>query len=183
VGGFGDTVLLEAAVDGVSREERLGAERLIGCLAVVALQAGTVQPLDTSVFTDLDIFDKFTAGNDDTSSFVTTDERKLGGLMMVSLGDERLGRRNLTSGQSPWRAWRSVWQTPENLMLTRTSSGPGFGTGICLYSTGPPVLLMTCAHCISGMDSLMLMVCLPRRFETSRLLVVVMGVRRLSDGW
>jgi hypothetical protein len=183
VGGFGDTVLLEAAIDGVSREERLGAEWLIGCLAVVALQAGTVQPLDTSVVTDLDIFDKFTAGNDDTGSFVTTDKRKLGGLIIVSLCDERLVRRDLTSGQSPWRAWRSVWQTPEYLMLTRTSSGPGFGTGICLYSTGPPVFSMTCAHCISGMDSLMLMVYLPRRFGTSKLLVIVMVMRRLSDGW
>lgn len=49
----------------------------------------------------------------------------------------------VSSGQSPLRAWRSVWQTPEYLMLTNTSSGPGFCTGICLYSTGPPVFSIT----------------------------------------
>lgn len=31
-------------------------------------------------------------------------------------------------GQSPLMACRSVWQTPEYLILTSTSSGPGFAT-------------------------------------------------------
>lgn len=34
--------------------------------------------------------------------------------------------------QSPFMAWRSVWQTPEYFTLMRTSSGPGEGTGIFL---------------------------------------------------
>src|SRR5271156_2824427 len=53
-------------------------------------------------------------------------------------------------GQSPLAACRSVWQTPEYLMLMRTSPGPGVATGILLYSTGPPALSMTIAHCSLG---------------------------------
>jgi hypothetical protein len=62
----------------------------------------------------------------------------------------------LTRGQSPLTACRSVWQTPEYLILTRTSSGPGFCTGIFLYSTGPPVFSMTCAHCSVGMEPILI---------------------------
>lgn len=39
----------------------------------------------------------------------------------------------VAKGQSPCKACKSVWHTPENLILTNTSSGPGFPTGICLY--------------------------------------------------
>lgn len=54
------------------------------------------------------------------------------------------------SGQSPFTAWRSVWHTPEYLMLMRTSSGPGCWTSISLNSTGPPVFSMTWAICFLG---------------------------------
>ena len=45
VGGLGDGVLLEGAVDSVAGEEGLGAEGLIGGLAEVAREAGAVDPL------------------------------------------------------------------------------------------------------------------------------------------
>lgn len=45
VGGFGDAVLLERAVDCVAGKESLGAQRLVGLLAEVAGKAGTVDPL------------------------------------------------------------------------------------------------------------------------------------------
>lgn len=41
-------------------------------------------------------------------------------------------------------------------MLTRTSSGPGCCTGIFLYSTGPPVFSMTCAHCSLGISGMLM---------------------------
>lgn len=38
--------------------------------------------------------------------------------------------------------------------MTKISSGPGVGTGICLSSRGPPALSATWAHCNFGMDIL-----------------------------
>lgn len=45
VGGLGDAVFLEGTVDGVSGEEGVGAEGLVGGLAEVASKAGSVDPL------------------------------------------------------------------------------------------------------------------------------------------
>jgi len=75
MGRFGDAVLLESAVDSVSRELGFRAERLIRGLAEVAGQAGAVQPFDASVIADLDVFDEIADGNDDTGTLVATDER------------------------------------------------------------------------------------------------------------
>jgi hypothetical protein len=44
-------------------------------LAEVAGKARPVDPLYTSVVTDLDIIDKVTLGNNDTSTFVATNKR------------------------------------------------------------------------------------------------------------
>jgi len=43
-------------------------------------------------------------------------------------------------------------------MLMRTSSGPGFWTGISLYSTGPPVFSITIAICLEGIDGAILVI-------------------------
>lgn len=45
VGGLGNAVLLEGAVDGVAGEEGLGAEGLVGLLAEVAGETRAVDPL------------------------------------------------------------------------------------------------------------------------------------------
>lgn len=45
VGGFGDAVFLEGAVDCVAGQEGLGAEWLVGALAEVTGEAGAVDPL------------------------------------------------------------------------------------------------------------------------------------------
>jgi hypothetical protein len=47
MGSFGDAVLLECAVDCVSRKKRLWAKGFIGLLTEITGQTGTVQPLDT----------------------------------------------------------------------------------------------------------------------------------------
>lgn len=80
VGSLCNGVLLEGTVDGVSGEKRLGAQRLVGCLAEVAGQAGTVQPFDTSMVTNLDIGDEVTNSYNYTGTFVATDEGELGSL-------------------------------------------------------------------------------------------------------
>jgi hypothetical protein len=81
VGCFGNAVLLEGAVDCVSGEQGLCAERLIRCLAEAASKTGSVDPLDTSVFTNFNVIDQVASGDNDTSAFVTTDKRQLGGLL------------------------------------------------------------------------------------------------------
>ena len=40
------------------------------------------------------------------------------------------------TGQSPWAAWMSVWQSPEASIRTSTSPGPGSGSGTCVISSG-----------------------------------------------
>jgi hypothetical protein len=109
------------------------------------------------VVTDFNVLDKIANRNDDAGAFMASDERELGGLealLVLSLWVVQRGlecfksceaqdatqwrvegikkRCELTNGQSPLTACKSVWQTPEYLMLTRTSSGPGFWTGIFL---------------------------------------------------
>ena len=44
-------------------------------LAVVASKASSVNPLNTSVVANLDIFDELTAGNNNTGTLVATDKR------------------------------------------------------------------------------------------------------------
>lgn len=48
---LGDAVLLERAVDGVTRQQCLRAERLVGLLAEIASQAGAIDPLHPDVVT------------------------------------------------------------------------------------------------------------------------------------
>jgi hypothetical protein len=81
VGRFGNAVLLEGAVDRVPGEQGLCAERLIRCLAEATSKTGSVDPLDTGVFANFDIINQIAAGDNDTSAFVTTDKRQLGGLL------------------------------------------------------------------------------------------------------
>lgn len=75
---LGNGVLLERAVDCVAGEKSLGAERLVGVLAVRAAQARSVEPLDTDLLADLDILDKLAASDNDTSTLVASDKRQLG---------------------------------------------------------------------------------------------------------
>jgi hypothetical protein len=70
--------LLERAVDCVTGEKSLGAERLVGVLAVRAAQARAVEPLDTDLLADLDILNKLAARDNDTSTLVATNKRQLG---------------------------------------------------------------------------------------------------------
>jgi hypothetical protein len=78
VNSLGNGVLLERAVDCVTGEKSLGAERLVGVLAVGAAQARAVEPLDTDLLADLDILDKLAASDNDTSTLVATNKRQLG---------------------------------------------------------------------------------------------------------
>ncbi|CRJ80561.1 hypothetical protein BN1708_000298 [Verticillium longisporum] len=110
---LGDGVLLERAVDRVAREQRLGAQRLVGVEAVRAREAGSVEPLDAGVVANLDLADEL----------ATT---------MPAPSWPPTSGSFVSRGQSPIMACRSVWQTPEYLMLMSTSSGPGFWTGIFL---------------------------------------------------
>lgn len=56
------------------------------------------------------------------------------------------------------------------LMLTRISSGPGFGVSISLYSMGPPVFSMTQAICFFGTSPIL------TDLRLDRLELVVCGV-------
>ena len=76
--GLGNGILLEAAVDGVTGEKRLGAEGLMGLPAVCAVQAGTIEPLDARVVTNLNIVDQLAPGDNDTGALVTADKGNLG---------------------------------------------------------------------------------------------------------
>jgi hypothetical protein len=75
VGSLSNAVLLESTIDCVTRKKGLCAERLVGLLAEVASQTGSVDPLDTSVIANLDIIDELTLSNDDTGTLVTTNKR------------------------------------------------------------------------------------------------------------
>lgn len=92
---FGNGVLLEGSVDCVSGEKSFRAKRFVSGLAEVTGQAGAVQPLwlhvsvevgyyvgcesylDTSVVTDFNVLNQFTLCYNDTSTFVTSNEREL----------------------------------------------------------------------------------------------------------
>jgi hypothetical protein len=73
--GFGNAVLLESAVNSVTRKEGLGAQWLVGRLAELAGQAGSVEPLDTGVVANLDVVDELALGDYDTGTLVTSDKR------------------------------------------------------------------------------------------------------------
>lgn len=72
----GNGVLLERSIDGVTGELRRKAERLVCLLAECAGKAGVVQPLHTDSLADFGILvcDALASGNDDTCTFVTTNE-------------------------------------------------------------------------------------------------------------
>lgn len=77
VSGLGDTELLEGSVDSVARERCIGAKRFVGGTAEFTREAGAIQPLDTSVITDVNVVDKLTLGDNDTGTFVATDKGHL----------------------------------------------------------------------------------------------------------
>ena len=79
MGSLGDSVLLEGAIDSVTAHGGLAAEGLIGALAVGALKAGTVDPLDADLLANLDILNELTAGDDDACALVAADKGHLGG--------------------------------------------------------------------------------------------------------
>ena len=103
VRGLRDGVLLERAVDGVAREERVRAELLaesaktvvdpplrttyglVGLLAEVAGQARAVDPLDADVVAELDVLDEVAFRDDDARAFVPAHERELGGQRPVAV--------------------------------------------------------------------------------------------------
>lgn len=91
VGGLGNGVLLEGAVDGVTGERGLSAEGLIGSHAVGAGQAGAVEPLDADLVTLLEVLDELAAGDDNTSTLVATDEGHLDGQGPVTLHGVQVG--------------------------------------------------------------------------------------------
>merc|ERR1712000_728454 len=112
---LGNGILLEAPVDSVAAQSRLGAQWLVSPLAVRTGKASAIDPLDADLLTNLNVLDELAPGYDDTGALVPPTRGIL-----------------VSRGQSPIMAWRSVWQTPENLILIKTSSGPGLGTGIFL---------------------------------------------------
>jgi hypothetical protein len=60
-------------------------------LTEITVQAGTVDPLDTGMITNFNIFDQLAAGNDDTSTFVSTDEGELCGKRPVTVDGVEIG--------------------------------------------------------------------------------------------
>lgn len=72
---FGDGILLEGAVNGVSRQLGLGAQRLVGGLAVFTSEAGAIQPFDAGVVANLDAVGELAFRNDDSGSLVAADQR------------------------------------------------------------------------------------------------------------
>ena len=52
------------------------------------------------------------------------------------------------TGQSPSAACRSVWQTPQASILTKTSPGPGCGTGTSSITSGLPNRLTIAAFMV-----------------------------------
>lgn len=93
VPGGSNTVLLEGTVHGVAGELGSQAERFIGLLAEGAAQARVVQPLDTNSLAELaDIIgNQIAARHDDASTFVTTNERQLGGNRPVTVDGVQIG--------------------------------------------------------------------------------------------
>lgn len=56
--GLGDTVLLEGSVNCVTRDKSLSAERFVRLLTEITLQAAAIEPLYTSMITDLYVLDQ-----------------------------------------------------------------------------------------------------------------------------
>ena len=82
---------MERTVDGVTGEESLSTERLVGVLAVRAAQARTVEPLDADLLADLDILDKLAASDNNTGTLVATNKRQLGVEGPVTLPGVEIG--------------------------------------------------------------------------------------------
>jgi hypothetical protein len=49
-------------------------------LAEIAGEAGSVEPFDTGMVTNFDVLDELADGDDDTGTFVASNEGQLGGL-------------------------------------------------------------------------------------------------------
>jgi hypothetical protein len=68
--GFGDAVLLEGAVDGVTGELGLRAKGFVGLLAEVTGETGSVEPFDARVVADFNVVDEVALGDDDGEMLV-----------------------------------------------------------------------------------------------------------------
>ena len=73
--GVGGGVLLEGTVVCVTRQVCLFTVGLVTLLAELTGHTGAVKPLDTGEIADLEVCDGGTLGDDDTGTFVATDER------------------------------------------------------------------------------------------------------------
>jgi hypothetical protein len=93
MGSFGNRKLLEGAINGISREEGLCTQRLVGLLTERTGQAGAIDPLDvllstnfqsvdqdldlsyldTDVLTNLNFLHKASTSHDNTCTFMTAD--------------------------------------------------------------------------------------------------------------
>lgn len=111
---LGDGVLLERAIDRISREKSFRAQGLVRGLAEVTRQARAIDPLDACVVTTIDcqltpsprqlvcvgvcamllqlpIIHEASHGDHDTSTLVSTDEGKLGGKWPVTIHSVQVG--------------------------------------------------------------------------------------------
>jgi hypothetical protein len=93
MGSFGNGELLEGAINGISREQSLCAQRLIGLLTERTGQAGAIDPLEvlwsayfrslgqdldlsylnTDVLTNLNFLHKASTSHDNTCTLMTAD--------------------------------------------------------------------------------------------------------------
>lgn len=74
--GLCDGVLLEGAIDGVSREKGRGTVGFEAVVAVFTGQTGTVEPLDSSVVAQIKVGYLIALCDYDTGTFVAADERQ-----------------------------------------------------------------------------------------------------------
>lgn len=91
MGGIGNAVVLESTVNGVTGKLNVRADGLLSLHTVLAVTARRVHPLDTNTVTNLKTSDTGTDLDDDTSTFVTTDQRHLGGKRPVTLKSVQIG--------------------------------------------------------------------------------------------
>lgn len=71
---FSNGILLESAIDRISRQLGVGTERLIGCLAKFTSETRSIQPFDTGVIPDFDALGQLTFCNDDAGAFMAAHE-------------------------------------------------------------------------------------------------------------
>lgn len=90
--------------------------------------------LDTGVVTDFDIFDELTPSDYDTSTLVTSNKRKLGCQWPVAMEGVKVGMTYTRELDVAVFISQKLEVSMSKYVKAyiKTSSGPGFGTGICL---------------------------------------------------